>query len=64
MGFALWIDADADLAWAQGTHEYRPWERRLFRGPTSSGIGIFIKIGGAPRTWRIRLWDSSDRLKF
>jgi hypothetical protein len=24
MGFALWIDADADLAWAQGTHEYRP----------------------------------------
>ena len=24
MGFALWIDADADLAWEQGTHEYRP----------------------------------------
>jgi len=22
MGFALWIDKD--LAWAQGTHEYRP----------------------------------------
>lgn len=22
MGFALWIDGD--LAWAQGTHEYRP----------------------------------------
>jgi len=22
MGFALWIDED--LAWAQGTHEYRP----------------------------------------
>ena len=24
MGFALWIDADLGLAWAQGTHEYRP----------------------------------------
>jgi hypothetical protein len=24
MGFALWIDADQGLAWAQGTHEYRP----------------------------------------
>ena len=24
MGFALWIDAEYGLAWAQGTHEYRP----------------------------------------
>ena len=24
MGFALWIDQQSDLAWAQGTHEYRP----------------------------------------
>jgi hypothetical protein len=24
MGFALWIDAGNGLAWAQGTHEYRP----------------------------------------
>jgi hypothetical protein len=24
MGFALWIDIDAKLAWAEGTHEYRP----------------------------------------
>ena len=24
MGFALWIEQDALLAWAQGTHEYRP----------------------------------------
>lgn len=24
MGFALWIDTAAGLAWAQGTHEYRP----------------------------------------
>jgi len=24
MGFALWIDVDRGLAWAQGTHEYRP----------------------------------------
>jgi hypothetical protein len=24
MGFALWIDAAESLAWAQGTHEYRP----------------------------------------
>ena len=24
MGFALWIDQENGLAWAQGTHEYRP----------------------------------------
>ena len=24
MGFALWIDDEKGLAWAQGTHEYRP----------------------------------------
>ncbi len=24
MGFGLWIDPDNGLAWAQGTHEYRP----------------------------------------
>jgi len=24
MGFALWVDTQSRLAWAQGTHEYRP----------------------------------------
>ncbi len=24
MGFAVWIDGSNGLAWAQGTHEYRP----------------------------------------
>jgi hypothetical protein len=24
MGFAVWIDTENQLAWAQGTHEYRP----------------------------------------
>jgi hypothetical protein len=24
MGFALWIDRKERIAWAQGTHEYRP----------------------------------------
>jgi hypothetical protein len=24
MGFALWVNHDASLAWAEGTHEYRP----------------------------------------
>ena len=24
MGFAVWIDTGNELAWAQGTHEYRP----------------------------------------
>ncbi len=24
MGFAVWIDKESSLAWAQGTHEYRP----------------------------------------
>ena len=24
MAFGLWIDKTAGLAWAQGTHEYRP----------------------------------------
>ena len=24
MGFALWVEPSGDLAWAEGTHEYRP----------------------------------------
>jgi hypothetical protein len=24
MGFAVWIDRDGKMVWAQGTHEYRP----------------------------------------
>jgi hypothetical protein len=24
VGFAVWIDEEGGLAWAQGTHEYRP----------------------------------------
>lgn len=24
MGFAVWIDLDQRVAWARGTHEYRP----------------------------------------
>ena len=24
MGFALWVDVNRGLVWAQGTHEYRP----------------------------------------
>jgi hypothetical protein len=24
MGFAVWIDTEERVAWAQGTHEYRP----------------------------------------
>jgi hypothetical protein len=28
MGFACWIDAETGLAWAQGTHEYRPMGMR------------------------------------
>ncbi|HEY7336690.1 MAG TPA: hypothetical protein VH639_17485 [Bryobacteraceae bacterium] len=24
MGFAVWIDKESGIAWAQGTHEYRP----------------------------------------
>ena len=24
MGFAVWIDREQGIAWAQGTHEYRP----------------------------------------
>lgn len=24
MGFAVWVDADEKVIWAQGTHEYRP----------------------------------------
>jgi hypothetical protein len=24
VGFGLWIDAEEHVAWAQGTHEYRP----------------------------------------
>jgi hypothetical protein len=24
LGFALWIDTDSNMAWVEGTHEYRP----------------------------------------
>ena len=24
MGFAVWIDSETSVVWAQGTHEYRP----------------------------------------
>ncbi|HZL55955.1 MAG TPA: hypothetical protein VFC21_02675, partial [Bryobacteraceae bacterium] len=24
MGFAVWVDTEKSLVWAQGTHEYRP----------------------------------------
>ena len=24
MGFAVWLDRERDVLWAQGTHEYRP----------------------------------------
>jgi hypothetical protein len=24
VGFAVWVDAEERVAWAQGTHEYRP----------------------------------------
>ena len=24
MGFAVWVEPSGDLAWAEGTHEYRP----------------------------------------
>lgn len=43
MGFALWIDGD--LAWAQGTHEYRPMGAAVI-----SRYGVF-----SPRDFRPHL---------
>ncbi len=48
MGFALWIDRD--LAWAMGTHEYRP-----MGGAVIAATGLFAPRDFQPRRrcpWR------------
>ena len=41
MGFALWIDTGSGLAWAQGTHEYRPLGAAVISFTDQFRIGDF-----------------------
>jgi len=69
MGFAVWIDAENDLAWAQGTHEYRPMgsaviastdqfrqrDFRKTRRPPTGLRGCFVGFFGSLEEVNVRL---------
>lgn len=48
MGFALWIDSGAGLAWAQGTHEYRPMGTAVIARTDQFRHGDFHKTRRRP----------------
>ncbi|MDE3197354.1 MAG: hypothetical protein KGN84_13475 [Acidobacteriota bacterium] len=50
MGFAVWIDTERDLAWAQGTHEYRPMGTAVIAQTDQFRHRDFIQIRRRPRT--------------
>ena len=53
LGFAVWIDSQERVAWARGTHEYRPWEQPWWLFATSSARAIL-----SPRANRRRICAS------
>ena len=75
MGFALWIDADQGLAWAQGTHEYRPlgtaaiaftdqFRRRDFRQTRRRPVTLqnaFVGFFGSLEEVNVYLRSSTER---
>ncbi len=50
MGFALWIDSDAGLAWAQGTHEYRPMGTAVIARTDQFRHSDFTQMRRRPRS--------------
>jgi hypothetical protein len=46
MGFALWVETD--VAWAQGTHEYRPMGVAVICARTIFSARDFHRSGTAP----------------
>ena len=53
MGFAVWIDAPGGLAWARGTHEYRPMGTAV--------VGMFGQFRQRDFTPTLRLPRGLDR---
>jgi hypothetical protein len=49
MGFALWIDPEPGLAWAQGTHEYRPMGTAVIACSDQFRARDFTQIRRRPR---------------
>jgi hypothetical protein len=50
MGFAVWIDTESNLAWAQGTHEYRPMGTAVIAQSDQFRHGDFQQTRRRPRT--------------
>lgn len=50
MGFALWIDGDSGLAWAQGTHEYRPMGTAVIAVTDQFRQRDFTQVRRRPKT--------------
>jgi hypothetical protein len=49
MGFAVWIDRAHSLAWAQGTHEYRPMGTAVVAATDQFRHGDFRQTRRRPR---------------
>jgi hypothetical protein len=52
MAFALWIDASQGLAWAQGTHEYRPMGVAVLSATDQFRVSDFDATRRIPRELR------------
>lgn len=50
MGFGLWIDCENGLAWAQGTHEYRPMGAAVISSTDQFRHRDFRQARKRPRT--------------
>jgi hypothetical protein len=50
MGFGLWIDPENGLAWAQGTHEYRPMGAAVISSTDQFRHRDFRQTRKRPRT--------------
>jgi hypothetical protein len=48
MGFAVWIDAESQMAWAQGTHEYRPMGTAVISRTDQFRHGDFLQSRSRP----------------
>ena len=49
MGFALWIDRSKLLAWAQGTHEYKPMGTAVVAATDQFRHRDFVQTRRRPR---------------
>ncbi len=64
VGFALWIDQEEGLAWAQGTHEYRPMGMAVIASTDRFRHRDFQQTRKRPKRLENSFTlDSSDRWK-